>query len=184
MLTQLADKWWLLLLNGVCAIGFGVLAIAWPGLTLIFLVTLYGVYCIIDGVTALMAARARNEAGKPWGWMVFVGIASIAAGVAAFVWPGLTALVLLTLIAAWAIVRGVFEIVAAIELRKRIDNEWMLILAGTISVLFGAALLVWPGAGALALVVWIAAFAIVHGVLLTMLAFKVRGLAKGNLARA
>jgi len=180
----LGDKWWVLLLNGLGAIAFGILAFAWPGVTLIVLITLFGVYCIVDGVTALMAAGARiGREGKSWGWMLFVGIVSILAGVAAFAWPGLTAVVLLTLIAAWAIVRGVLEIVAAIQLRNSIDNEWMLALAGVISVAFGLALLVWPGAGALALIFWIAAFAIVHGLLLTMVAFRVRRLAHDGIAR-
>jgi len=178
MLAQLADKWWLLLINGLCAIAFGVLSFLWPGLTLIVLVALYGAYGIVDGITALMAARARNEAGRPWGSMVFIGIVSILAGVVALVWPALTAIVLLIVIAVWAIVRGVLEIIAAIELRKRIDNEWLLGLAGAVSVLFGIVLLIAPGRGAVALIWVIAAFAIVHGVLLTMLALKVRGIGR------
>ena len=184
MSRLLGDKWWVLLLNGLGAIAFGILAFAWPGVTLIVLITLFGAYCIVDGVTALLAAGARiGREGKPWGWMLFAGIVSILAGIAAFAWPGLTTVVLLTLIAAWAIVRGVLEIVAAIQLRKSIDNEWMLALAGMISVAFGLVLLVWPGAGALALIFWIAAFAIVHGVLLTMVAFRVRRLASHGIAR-
>lgn len=184
VLTQLVDKWVLLLINGLCAIVFGVLAFMWPGMTMIVLVALYGAFCIVDGITALMAARARNEAGRSWGAMVFVGIVSILAGIAALVWPGLTGIVLLILIAVWAIVRGVLEIIAAIELRKRIDNEWLLALAGVVSVLFGIALLAAPGEGAVALIWAIAAFTVVHGVLLVMLALKVRGLARAGSPKA
>ncbi|HEU5295745.1 MAG TPA: DUF308 domain-containing protein [Burkholderiaceae bacterium] len=176
-MTQLADRWWLLLINGLCAIVFGVLSFSMARLD----ADRAGgaVRCIVDGITALMAARARNEAGRPWGQMAFVGVVSILAGIAALVWPGLTGIVLLIMIAVWAIVRGVLEIIAAVELRKRIDNEWLLALSGAISVLFGIALLVAPGQGAVALIWVIAAFAIVHGVLLVMLAFKVRGLRRG-----
>jgi uncharacterized membrane protein HdeD (DUF308 family) len=110
--------------------------------------------------------------------MFIVGLISIAVGVITFVWPGLTALALLYLIAAWAIVRGIFEVVAAIELRKQIEGEWFLIFAGIASVLFGVLMVLWPGAGALALLWLIGIFAIIFGVLLLILAFKLRGLKK------
>ena len=175
MLRTLADKWWVLLINGLCAIAFGVLAYAWPGVTLLVLITLFGVFCIVDGVTSLMTASARDGDRRSWGQMLMIGIISIVAGVAALAWPGLTAVALLFVIAVWAIVRGVFEIVAAVRLRRFIDNEWLLGLAGVVSVLFGVALIVAPGAGVMALIWLIAAYAIVHGVLLVMLAFKLRG---------
>ena len=175
MLRTLADKWWVLLINGLCAIVFGVLAYAWPAATLVVLVTLFGVFCIVDGVTALMAAGARDGDRRAWGQLQLIGIVSIAAGVAALAWPGLTTVALVFVIAAWAIVRGVFEIVAAVRLRRFINNEWLLGVAGAVSVLFGVALIAAPGAGALALVWLIAAFAAVHGVLLVVLAFKLRG---------
>jgi uncharacterized membrane protein HdeD (DUF308 family) len=175
MLRTLGDKWWVLLINGLCAIAFGVLAYAWPGATLLVLITLFGVFCIFDGVTALVAARARDGDRRSWGQMLIIGIVSIVAGVAALAWPGLTAVALLFVIAVWAIVRGAFEIVAAVRLRRFIDNEWLLGLAGVVSVLFGVALIVAPGAGVMALIWLIAAYAIVHGVLLVLLAFKLRG---------
>jgi uncharacterized membrane protein HdeD (DUF308 family) len=175
MPRTLADKWWVLLINGLCAIAFGILAYAWPGATLLVLIMLFGVFCIIDGVTALMAASARDGDRRSWGQMLIIGIVSIVAGAAALAWPGLTAVALLFVIAVWAIVRGAFEIVAAVRLRRFIDNEWMLGLAGVVSVLFGVALIVAPGAGVMALIWLIAAYAIVHGVLLVMLAFKLRG---------
>jgi uncharacterized membrane protein HdeD (DUF308 family) len=177
MLSALARNWWVLLLNGIVAIVFGVLAFTWPGVTLLALVTLYGVYCLADGITALWASfSAKDGAGRSWGHMLFVGIISIGAGITAFVWPHITAYALLVLIAIWAIMRGVFEIVAAISLRKVIDNEWMLGLAGAASVLFGLAVIARPGLGALAIVWMIATFAILRGAILTGLAFKLRGL--------
>jgi uncharacterized membrane protein HdeD (DUF308 family) len=176
MLTMLARKWWVLLINGIGAILFGLMAFAWPGITLLTLVILYGIYCIVDGVTALMEASARDKEGKGWGRMLFVGIVSIAVGIGAFIWPGITTAALLVIIAIWAIVRGVLEIIAAIELRKVIHNEWLLIVAGVMSILFGAALLARPAAGALAMVWLIGAFAIAHGLLRIALAFKLRSL--------
>jgi uncharacterized membrane protein HdeD (DUF308 family) len=176
MLRSLVRNWWAVLLRGLVAILFGVLAFAWPGLTLLSLVALYAIYCVVDGVAALAAAFVRDEGGKPLGQMIFTGLVSVGAGVAAFLWPGLTAMVLLWIVAAWAIVRGVAEIVAAIRLRREIENEWLLGLAGALSILFGLALFVRPGAGAIALVWFIAAFAIAHGVLLVALAFRLRSL--------
>ncbi len=177
MLSALARNWWVLLLNGICAIVFGVLAFTWPGVTLLALVTLYGVYCLADGITAIGATiGAKDNAGRSWWQMLFVGVLSIAAAITAFVWPQITAVALLIIIAIWAIMRGVFEIVAAIALRKVIDNEWMLGLAGAASVVFGVALIARPGLGALALIWMIGAFAILRGLLLTGLAFKLRGL--------
>jgi uncharacterized membrane protein HdeD (DUF308 family) len=114
--------------------------------------------------------------GVPWWNMVFVGLLGIAAGVVAFVWPGITATALLIVIASFAIVRGVFEILAAIRLRKEIDSEWLLGLAGAMSVLFGIALLAWPGAGLLALVWLIAAYAIAFGILEVVLSLRLRGM--------
>ncbi len=175
MLTLVARKWWVLLLNGLCAIAFGLMAFAWPGVTVVALVILFGAYCLADGITAVTASLGRDEKGKSWGQMLFIGIISIAAGITAPVWPGMTAVVLLMIIAFWAIVRGFIEIIAAIELRKVIQNEWLLILAGAASVLFGVVLIARPGVGALALIWVIGVFAMLRGFLLVALAFKLRG---------
>jgi uncharacterized membrane protein HdeD (DUF308 family) len=177
MLPALARNWWVVLLNGLAAIGFGILAIAWPGLTLLALVILFGVYCLADGITAIVASFAKNERGGSWWQMLLLGVVSILAGIAAFAWPGLTAIALVMIIAAWSVVHGIFEIVAAFELRKVIDNEWLLALAGVVSILFGIVLFARPGEGALTLVWVIGFFAIARGVLLVMLSFRLRGLA-------
>src|SRR5215471_172862 len=141
MLHALAKSWWLLLLRGIAAIIFGILAFVWPGLTLVTLVLLYGAFALVDGVIALIAAFTGAPKPVPTWWLVVVGLLGIAAGLFTFLWPGVTALVLVIF-------------VGAIKLRNEIDNEWWLILAGALSVIFGLIVLAAPGAGALALV-WI-----------------------------
>src|SRR5262245_36118257 len=174
MMRTLARNWWLVVLRGVSAVLFGLAAFAWPGITLAVLILLYGAYALADGVLAVIAAVAsRQPGGFPWG-MLLAGLAAIAAGVLTFLWPGLTALVLVYLIAGWAIVRGVFEIVTAVALRKEIDNEWLLAASGALSVLLGFFLVVSPGAGAIALLWVIATFAILAGILMIALGFRLK----------
>jgi uncharacterized membrane protein HdeD (DUF308 family) len=174
LLHALAKNWWLLLLRGIAAIIFGVLAFIWPGLTLLVLVILYGAYALVDGVLSLAAAVMGRGGPVPTWWLVVVGLLGIAAGILTFVWPGITALVLILFIGAWALVTGIFEIIGAIRLRKEIDDEWMLILSGVLSVLFGLGVMILPGAGALALIWVIAIYAIIFGVLMIALALRLR----------
>jgi uncharacterized membrane protein HdeD (DUF308 family) len=149
------------------AVLFGVLAFVWPGLTLAILVLIWGAYALVDGVLDVVASL---RTGHDHRWALLIeGVLGIAAGVATFVWPGLTALVLVYIIATWGVVTGVFEVIAAVRLRQVIRNEWLLALSGIASVLFGIVLFVAPGAGALALVWLIAAFAVVDGILLLLL---------------
>ncbi len=174
MLHALAKGWWLVLLRGIAAIAFGVLSFVWPGLTLITLVLFYGVYVLIDGVAALSAAFTGGAKPVPTWWLVVVGLCGIGAGLLTILWPGVTALLLIVFMGAWAIAHGVFEIVGAIKLRKEIDNEWLLILGGIISVLFGVAMMAAPGAGALALITVIGIYAVIIGVLLVVLSFRLK----------
>ena len=173
MVHALAKNWWLLLLRGIAAIIFGLLAFAWPGLTLLTLILFFGAFALVDGVLAICGAIAGGVPGSRW-WLAVVGLLGIAAGLLTFLTPGLTALALLFFIAGWAIVTGVFEIIGAIKLRKEIDNEWLLILSGIISVLFGVCLTLAPGAGALALVWVIGAYSVVMGVIFIALAFRLQ----------
>jgi uncharacterized membrane protein HdeD (DUF308 family) len=166
-------SWWLVLLRGIFAILFGVLAFVWPGLTLVALVTLYGIYAIADGGVALCAALAGGGPVSRW-WLLFAGLLGLAVGIVTLAWPGITALALLVCIAVWALVRGIFEIVSAIQLRKVIDHEWWLIGSGMLSVLFGLVILMAPGAGAIALVWVIGAYSIAFGCLLVGLALRLR----------
>jgi uncharacterized membrane protein HdeD (DUF308 family) len=173
MVHALAKNWWLLLLRGIAAIIFGVLAFAWPGVTLLTLILFYGAFALVDGVLAIIAAITGGAPGPRW-WLAIVGLLGIAAGLLTFLMPGLSALVLLFFIAGWAIATGVFQIMGAIQLRKEIDNEWLLILGGIISVLFGIGVMLAPGAGALALVWVIGTYAIIIGVLFVALAFRLK----------
>src|SRR5215475_16161502 len=166
MLHALAKCWWLLLLRGIAGIIFGILAFVWPGITLLTLAILYGAFAFVDGVLSLIAAFTGSAKPVPTWWLVVVGLLGIAAGLLTFLWPGITALVLILFIGGWAIAHGIFEIIGAIQLRKEIDNEWMLILGGALSVLFGVLVLAMPGLGALSLVWAIGAYSIVFGALL------------------
>lgn len=155
---------------------FGIVTLLWPGLTLVSLVLLWGFYAVLDGIFVLAAAIGGRREGAPRWALLVIGVVSLAAGIVAFVAPGLTALTLLFVIAAWAIIEGVFEIVAAIELRKVIEHEWLLALTGLGSILFGVLMFIMPGAGALALLWAIATFAIVIGALTIGLGIRLRGM--------
>jgi uncharacterized membrane protein HdeD (DUF308 family) len=176
MLADLARNWWLLAIRGAAAILFGIGAFLWPGITLAVLVLLFGAYSLVDGIFAVIAGIAARKEQERWWMMVLEGLAGIIIGVITFVYPGVTALVLLYLIAAWSIITGVFEIAAAIRLRQEIEGEWLLILAGILSIIFGVLLVVLPGPGALALIWLIGSYAIVFGILLLVLAFRLRSL--------
>jgi len=173
LIHALAKNWWLEVLRGVAAIIFGILALANPGIALVTLVLLWGIYALIDGVLAIAAAVMGGNPMPRW-WLAIVGLAGIGAGVMTFVYPVITAFVLLIFIAVWAIVLGIFEIYGAIKLRKEIEGEWFLILSGALSVLFGLLLLARPGAGALAVIWIIGAYAIILGIIYVMFGLKLR----------
>ena len=177
ILGNLARAWHWIVLRGVFALLFGIFAFIWPGITLAALVLVWGAYAIADGVMALIAAFTMHEEGKPMASLIVVGILGIAAGVVTFLWPGMTALVLLLFIASWAVLMGIFEIAAAIRLRKHIENEWLLALSGLVSIIFGVLLFVQPGAGALAVIWLIGSFAIFFGILLIALGIRLKGVA-------
>ena len=172
-METLARNWWALVLRGVVAILFGVLTFVMPVVSLAALILLFGAYAIVDGIFNLVAAF-MGRSDQPWWQLALEGIVSIAAGVVTFAMPGVTALVLLWIIGGWAVVTGVLEIAAAIRLRKQITNEWWLVLGGIASVVFGVILFVAPVAGALAVVLWIGAYAIFFGALLVGLGLRLR----------
>ena len=174
LLRSLGRVWWLILLRGIAAIAFGLLAWTWPGATLITLTLFWGAYALIDGVAALWGGWQTKQAGRPMWQIVVIGVVGIAAGIFTFVAPALTAIALLTLIAAWAIVNGVFQIAAAIRLRREIANEWLMILSGALSIVFGGLMIANPGAGALAVLWLIGGFAVAYGIVLVVLSFKLR----------
>jgi len=178
ILTHLASTlsrgWWLLVLRGVVAILFGVLAWLRPGVTLAALVLLFGAYSMADGVLCLWTAITGPKGHEYWWLVLLEGLVGIGIGLMTFFAPGITALALLFYIAIWAIATGTLEIAAAIRLRKEIDNEWLLLLAGLASVVFGVLLAAQPAGGALALLWLIGSYAVVFGVLLLILAFRLR----------
>lgn len=177
MLDPLARNWGFILLRGVLAIIFGLLTFLWPGLTLLTLVFLYGAFALVDGVFALTAAVTKGSPMPRW-WLAVVGLLGIGAGLVTLFYPGITGIALLYLIAGWAVVSGVMQIAGAISMRKEIDDEWLLIASGVLSVVFGVLIAIYPGAGALGLALAIGSFAIVFGVLLIAFALRLREMAK------
>ena len=182
--SVLARNWWMLAVRGVLAIAFGALAFVWPGITLAALVLLFGAYAAADGVFALAGAVRAAENRRRWWSLLLEGVAGVGAGIVAFVWPGITALALLYLVAAWAIVTGAFELYAAVKLRRSVSNVWLLALSGVVSVVFGVLLVALPGPGILTLLWLLGAYAIVFGVLLVALAFRMRGVGAPEATRA
>jgi uncharacterized membrane protein HdeD (DUF308 family) len=170
----LSDNWWAVALRGLAALLFGVLTLMAPGISLAALVLLFGAFAVADGILAIVAASRHRRQGEKWLVVALGGIAGIAAGVIAFFMPAITALVLVYVIAARAIVVGAMEVAAAIRLRKVIKGEWLMALGGVASIVFGVLILLFPGVGALAVVLWIGAFSVVIGAMLIALGFRLR----------
>ena len=171
LLDDLSKKWWALLLRGICAILFGLLAFAMPGLTVATLVMVYGIYAIFDGIFAIWTGATS----RAWG-LLLSGVISLLAGIYMFAAPVGAAAILIYVIAFWAILRGIMEIISAIQVRKLIENEWMLILGGVLSILFGVVLFSSPAAGAIGMIWLIGAFAILYGIVMIILAFRLKSL--------
>lgn len=182
--SQLRSQWGWIALRGLVAVTFGVTAFAWPEPTLVTLTMVWGAYAVLDGVLALVTAFRVREKRRPLWPLVVVGVLGIVAGVLSLVWPEITALSLLLLIGAWALVMGAFQIVSAIRIRKFIDNEWLLGFSGVVSMLFGVVMVIDPRAGALAIAWIIGAFALPFGLLLLALAFRLTGNATRSGKRA
>lgn len=181
MLTHSLSKyWWLIALRGLMAVVFGLMAFVWPDLTLLALVLLFGIYASVDGFLTLVAGLTHTKTNQRWWMLLIEGLVSIAAGVITVLWPGLTAIALVYLIGSWAIVTGVMEVVAAIRLRQEIHNEWLLALAGILSIAFGVAIVIWPGAGALTVIWLIGGYAVTFGLLLIVLGFRLRSQSKST----
>lgn len=180
MVTHLSRNWWMVALRGLIAILFGVLVFLMPGISLQALILVLSAYLLVDGISNVIHAVRNHEQYQRWWWWLLEGIVSIIAGIIAFIWPGITALTLLYVVAAWAVVTGIFEIMAAIRLRAEIQNEWLLGLSGLLSVIFGILLIIWPGAGILTLLWMIGAYAILFGIVLVVLGFRMRNVGSTN----
>jgi uncharacterized membrane protein HdeD (DUF308 family) len=170
--------WWLVLLRGALTVIFGIIALASPGIALLSLVWVFGIYAILDGIAAVvLGIRSRGE--PHWVWTLVQGVVSVLAGLVALVWPGVTAFALLFVIAFWAILLGIGEIGGAFAARKRGSNAWgWTLAAGVLNVVFGVLLLIWPSSGILTLVWLVGIFAVAGGIALIVLAFRVRSVAK------
>jgi len=168
-------RWWAVLIRGIAAVLFGAVALMRPAISLALLVALFGTYALLDGIFSIVMAF-RKDKGAPWWAFIIEGIAGIIVAGIAFTRPGLTALVLLFLVAGWCIVTGVAEIVEAIRLRTLIRGEWMLALIGLLSIIFGVLIAARPGAGLATLVALLGIYAILFGGLLIGLSFRLRRL--------
>ncbi len=173
--ADLARNWWWLALRGVAGILFGIGAFVWPGITLAALVGVFVAYTLLDGIFTLVVGLRMRQQQNSW-WMILEGLTGIGLGVLTFVWPSVTTLVVLSCIAGWSILTGVLQIASALRLRKVIANEWLLILSGIVSLVFGVLLIVFPSAGAVSIVWWIGSYALIFGVLTLVVSFRLRGM--------
>jgi uncharacterized membrane protein HdeD (DUF308 family) len=173
MSALLARNWWALLLRGLIGVVLGALTLLMPAVSLASLVLLFAIYMIVDGVLGIVAAVRAARRQERWGWLILEGIFDIGAGIVALLWPGITVLVFVILVAAWAIVSGASMAIAAFRLDRR-GARWLMALAGVLSVIWGVLLAIWPISGALVLTLWIGAYALVFGITLIVLAFRLR----------
>jgi len=168
--------WWAIVLRGALAIVFGLVALFYTGATLRALVYVFGVFALLNGLFAIVAAARAGEAHLRWGWLATAGVAGVAAGVVSFVWPGVTALVFVFLVAAWAIVNGVAEIAFALQWPDTLAHPWLAAFSGALSVLFGILLAVWPRSGETTLTWLIGIYAIIYGATLLYYGYRLRAL--------
>ena len=174
MFVILAHNWWMLLLRGIVAVLFGLLCFGYPEITLFVLRVMFGVYALVDGILAIASSISTRPDAPRWWSTLLEGVAGSVLGLLILIWPGVTVFGLLYLIGAWGIITGILEIMAAIRLRRHFTNEWLLILTGAGSVIFGLLILVVPRAGAVAVVWWIGTYAILFGMFYVALALRLR----------
>jgi uncharacterized membrane protein HdeD (DUF308 family) len=174
MALSLARNWWALALRGAAAIVFGLIALFWPPAAIVALVAIFGAYALVDGILNLVGAVRAGRSGQRWGALLFEGVVSVLVGILTLFFPAVTALALVLFVAAWSLVTGVAEVVAAIKLRKAIEGEWLLALTGILSIAFGILLFISPMFGAIAIAIWIGAYSIVFGALLVGLALRLK----------
>jgi uncharacterized membrane protein HdeD (DUF308 family) len=184
MIPAIAGNWWALIIRGLIALALGIVTIAWPGVTVGALVLLFGVYSFIDGVLGFVGAVKASKNHERWGYLVAEGILGVLAALVTFAWPAITAIALVYVVAAWAIITGALELAAAFRLRKYITGELLLALAGVISILFGIMLIASPIAGALVIATWIGVYELIFGVMLLFLGVRLRGWSRRALGPA
>jgi len=174
MTNALARNWWLVVLRGVLAILFGFTAFVWPDLTWVVLIMMFGIYTLVDGLVAVGTGLSRAKDSPRWWAFLVEGLVSIVAAVVALIWPQLTALIMVLVIAVWAVLTGILEIIAAVRLRHEINNEWLLALGGILSIALGVFLFLRPIAAGIAIIWTVASYAVIFGVLLIALGFRLR----------
>jgi uncharacterized membrane protein HdeD (DUF308 family) len=185
MNETLLRSWWLLALRGLIAVVFGVLAMAWPAITLLWLTVLFSAFALMGGAVWIFGAVHHRHADRRWWQLLLMGLASSAAGAISALYPGLTSLVLVVVVGVHALVTGMLDIVVAIRLRRFIRGELLLILSGIASLVFGIFVLLFPtGAGALVLAMLIGLYALVTGGMQLVLALRVRSWIRLNQARS
>jgi uncharacterized membrane protein HdeD (DUF308 family) len=175
MIERLSSHWWLFLIRGILALALGILLPLFPGAAIFTLALLFGAYAFVDGIVAIAAAVRMNHAEHNWGWLLVEGVLGVLVGVITFFYPGITVLWLIYVFAAWAILTGIAAIVTAVRLRA-VVNEWLTIVLGALSLIAGIVILFEPAVGALAIVWTISVYAILAGIVLIGLAFRLRGL--------
>ncbi len=173
LVALLARNWWAIGLRGVLAIVFGLIALFLPGATMLSLVIVFAIYAFVDGVFGIVSAVRAAQAGERWGLLVFEGLVNIAVAVIAVLWPGITVIAFVLLVAVWAILTGALELAAAFRLGTE-DGRWWLVVGGLVSLAYGALLVIAPMIGAVVLTWWLGAYALIFGVSLVVLAFKLK----------
>jgi len=174
MSNLLAQNWWVIALRGVVAIIFGIIALFMPGAALLAFVLLFAAYMLVDGVLTIIAGVRAAQRHERWGWLIFEGILDLIAGGVAVIWPVITIVAFVLLMGAWAIVTGALLFGASFRLNIP-HGRWLMTLAGAVSLIWGVLLIIWPLIGAVVLTWWIAAYALVFGVAMLVLAFRLRG---------
>ncbi len=174
MQSHFSRNWWILALRGVVAIVFGLLVLFQPAISLQALLLLFSAYLLVDGISNMIHALRNHDQYTQWWVLLLEGLVSVIAGILAFVFPAMTALILLYIIAAWAILTGILELVAAVRLRQELQHEWLLGLSGVLSVAFGVLLVISPGSGILAVLWLIGAYAIAFGLVMLILGLRMR----------
>jgi uncharacterized membrane protein HdeD (DUF308 family) len=170
----LAKNWWIFLLRGILAVLFGIVALFFPAAAFLTLVLIFGAYALVDGIFAIVAAFTSNAKSENWWWLMLEGVFGILVGLLTLIQPAAMGGALLILIAAWAIITGIFEIITAIRLRKMIEGEFWMILSGLASVAFGILVSVNPQSGAFAIGFIVGIYALMFGITLIMLALGLR----------
>jgi uncharacterized membrane protein HdeD (DUF308 family) len=178
--NEVTGNWWALALRALAAIALGVLALMVPAITLAALGTLFGAYALADGVFAIVGAVRGMRTHERWGWMLIRGIVGVLAGIIALLFPPLGAVALTWLVAIWALTTGMLEITAAVTLRRVMPGEWLLLVAGVLSVLLAIVVALFPGVGMVLLVSWVGAYALAYGVITLVLAVRMKSLARAH----